>query len=92
MKRHEDPFRDPASEARDDWADANGFTFRATTYGTVVRHESFLADDVEGPDPNNLEGPGPTDEERRVNAAAISKLTVQERFDLMFRGPSPESP
>jgi hypothetical protein len=57
MRSKEDPCRDPASEARDDWADAD-----------------------------NLEGPGPTDEERRNNARAISKLTVQERLELMFRG------
>jgi hypothetical protein len=60
MRSKEDPCRDPASEARDDWAER---------------------------DPNNLEGPGPTDKERRANARALSKLTVQERLELMFRGP-----
>ena len=41
-------------------------------------------------DPNNLEGPGPPDEERRANARAISALPVHERFALMFRGPQPD--
>lgn len=57
MKRNEDPCRDPASEARDDWAS----------------------------DPDCLEGPGPTDEERRANARAIQILSIPERFALMLR-------
>lgn len=40
----------------------------------------------------NLEGPGPTDEERRQNAQALQKLTTQERFALMFRGPVQSQP
>jgi hypothetical protein len=77
MKRPEDPCRDPASEARDDWADA-------LADGIGCRPLAPLR-----PDPNNLEGPGPTDEERRANARALSKLTVQERLELMFRGVQP---
>lgn len=41
-------------------------------------------------DPDNLEGPGPTDEERRANAKAISALPVHKRLALMFRGPKPD--
>ena len=36
-------------------------------------------------DPNNLEGTGPTEEERRENARAIQAMSEPERFDLMFR-------
>ena len=41
-------------------------------------------------DPNNLEGAGPTEEERRENARAIQAMSEQERFDLMFHGPNKE--
>lgn len=77
MKRPEDPCRDPASEARDDWADA-------LADGIGCRPLAPLRD------PDNLEGPGPTDEERRANARAISRLSVPERFALMFRDPQPD--
>ena len=129
-RRPEDPCRDPASEARDDWAPESeraqstlddydvwhrpcehcgydpgcspenrcwkcgrrayrDFSDRALKKNARIR--GLYHWPVHLPDPNDLEGPGPTDEERRVNAAAISKLTVQERLDLMFRGPNPES-
>lgn len=41
-------------------------------------------EDGRAADPDNLEGPGPTDEERRANARAISALSIPERFALMF--------
>lgn len=37
-------------------------------------------------DPNNLEGAGPTEDERRENARAIQAMSFPERIDLMFRG------
>lgn len=39
-------------------------------------------------DQNNLEGDGPTEDERRENARAIQAMSEQERFDLMFHGPN----
>lgn len=116
MRPKEDPCRCPASEARDDWADAlaDGIGCRPLaplqpnpTY-VDAPYESYCCkiDSNTGEfvstiakseeeerlffDPDNLEGPGPTDEERRANARALSKLTVQERFALMFRGPKPD--
>ena len=102
MKPKQDPCRDPASEARDDWADApyevhciryDRVTGQMLTLVATSEEETreFFDHSKGHLGPNNLEGPGPTDEERRANAAAISKLTVQERFGLMFRGPDPES-
>lgn len=43
-------------------------------------------------DQNNLEGAGPTEEERRENARAIQAMSEPERFRLMFHGPSKEQP
>jgi len=100
MKQNKEPCRDPASEARNDWADApyevhclryNRVTGKMMTM--IARSEEekqeFFDHSKDHLDPNNLEGPGPTDEERRANARAISKLTVQERLELMFRGRQP---
>jgi len=99
MKPNEDPCRDP-----DGWTDApyevhclryNRVTGKMLT--TIARseeeeEEEFFDHSKDHLDPNNLEGPGPTDEERRANARAISKLTVQERLELMFRGTNPDTP
>lgn len=43
-------------------------------------------------DPNNLEGAGPTEDERRENARAIQAMTVPERFALMFGNQTKEEP
>jgi hypothetical protein len=54
--------------------------------GTIKCTHANLRHLLGDSDPNNLEGPGPTDEERRENARAIQAMSVPERFHLMFRG------
>ena len=60
--------------------DPDGFDGYATLDALCCAFEEMM----KGRDPDNLEGPPPTDEERRENARAIQALTVPERFALMF--------
>ena len=55
------------------------------TSENIARADEAIAAWKASRDPNNLEGTGPTEEERRENARAIQAMSEPERFDLMFR-------
>lgn len=76
MRRAEDPCRDPASEARDDWADIERELDECLARS--LRDWRPLPGD-----PDEL-CPPPSEEERRENARAIQALSVPDRFALMF--------
>lgn len=80
----QDPTRDPASEARDDWADIE------RELDECVARSARDWRPLPG-DPDEL-CPPPSEDERRENARRIHVLSVPDRFALMFGQPRKEEP